>query len=345
MIASEGRGKGAGQFPEAQASPLVSIVIPAFNAERFLEETLATVAEQTYRPLQVLVVDDGSTDRTVGIVKAWLQNVTGEEGLEGKVLEQVHQGGSAARNLGVASSLGRWIQFLDADDLLAPGKIAAQLAALSGSSSTIAYCGWRIRRHLGATIQESALQQGTPIPDGSDVLAMHLEGWYCPQHCYLWPRDLVAGLGGFDASLGADQDGDLMLRALASGAQLRYVPGVEVQYRAHSSGQVSRIRSRSKLRSRFRVARKIAATIERRAQIEPYRKSLAIRFDELRRTCCVTYPALAELCRRASEAYWPGHSPAVQGGTAYRISRKLLGLYAAEWLSLQKRKLFRRGDT
>ena len=136
-----------------------------------------------------------------------------------------------------------------------------------------------------------------------------------------------------------------MLRALAAGVQLRYVPGVEVQYRVHSAGQVSRVRSQAKLRSRYRVARKIAAILEREGRIEPYRKSLAIRFDELRRTCCVTYPALAELCRRASEAHWPGHAPIIRGGPAYRLSRKLLGLYAAEWLSLQKRTLLRRGDT
>ena len=125
------------------------------------------------------------------------------------------------------------------------------------TSPSTAYCGWRIRSHRGARIEVSDLRQAAAVPEGSDVLRMHLEGWYCPTHCYLWPRDLVTRLGGFDASLGADQDGDFTLRALATGAQLRYVPGVEVQYRVHSGGQVSRIRSRAKLRSRYRVARKI----------------------------------------------------------------------------------------
>ena len=325
-------------------SPLVSIVIPAFNADRFIEETLATVAAQTYRPLQAFVVDDGSTDRTRAIVADWLRQLPAGGGLTGELLEQRHRGGGAARNLGVAACRGEWIQFLDADDLLGPGKIAAQVAALQGDSSSVAYCGWRIRKHVGPDVQVLELQQGSPVPEGSDVLRMHLEGWYCPPLCYLWPRGLVTRLGGFDASLGADQDGDFMLRALAAGARLRHVPGVEVQYRVHGPGQVSRIRSRTKFRSRVRVVRKIATILEGEGRIEPYRRSLAIRLDELRRMSCLTYPALAELCRRSSETYWPGHVPAVKGGLAYRLGRRLLGLEASEWLSLQKRKLLRLGD-
>ena len=345
MTASEWPETRSNQPPGRGSSPLVSVVIPAFNAQRFIEETLATVATQSYRPLQVFIVDDGSTDQTTAIVRDWIRLLPGNRELSGALLEQKHRGGSAARNLGIAASQGQWIQFLDADDLLGPGKIAAQVLALREDQSSTAYCGWRIRSHRGARIEVSDLRQAAAVPEGSDVLRMHLEGWYCPPLCYLWPRDLVTRLGGFDVSLGADQDGDFTLRALAAGAQLRYVPGVDVQYRVHSVGQVSRVRSRAKFRSRYRVAKKIAAILEREGRIEPYQKSLAIRFDELRRTSCVTYPALAELCRRASEAHWPHHEPAVRGGLVYRAGRRMLGLYAAEWLSLQKRKVLRRGDT
>ena len=302
------------------------------------------MAAQTYRPLQAFVVDDGSTDRTRAIVADWLRQLPVGEGLTGELLEQAHKGGGAARNLGIAACRGEWIQFLDADDLLGPGKIAAQVARFRGihRASPTADGGSGSTSEPPSRCWNSS--KGARFPKGATSFVCTWRVGIAHAIAICGPANLVSRLGGFDASLGADQDGDFMLRALAAGALLRHVPGVEVQYRAHGSGQVSGALSRTKFRYRVRVARKIAAILEGEGRIEPYRRSLAIRLDELRRMCCVTYPALAEICRRSSEAYWPGHEPAIRGGLAYRLARRLLGLEASEWLSLQKRKVLRRGD-
>lgn len=100
--------------------PLVSCIVPVFNGERYLAEALDSILAQTYRPLEVVVVDDGSTDGTAAIVR----------GYDGRVrtVRQVHQGAPAARNLGMQAARGAFIGFLDADDLWHREKLARQMA-------------------------------------------------------------------------------------------------------------------------------------------------------------------------------------------------------------------------
>lgn len=102
------------------ANPPVTVIIPVYNGERFLAEALDSVAAQEYTPLQVLVVDDGSTDASAAIAASW-PGVT--------VLSQPHGGIKAALNHGLRAAAGEFITFLDADDRWLPGKLARQIDA------------------------------------------------------------------------------------------------------------------------------------------------------------------------------------------------------------------------
>src|SRR4051812_7319537 len=99
--------------------PLVSVVIPAFNAERFLGEALASVSAQTYAPVETIVVDDGSSDGTAEVARAHP---------EVALIEQENSGPAAARNRGFAASRGEFIAFHDSDDLMTPDKLAVQVS-------------------------------------------------------------------------------------------------------------------------------------------------------------------------------------------------------------------------
>jgi glycosyltransferase involved in cell wall biosynthesis len=101
-------------------SPTVSVVIPCYNAEAFLHETISSVLQQTHKPMEVLIVDDGSTDNSAAIAESFGGVV--------RVLRQPNQGESVARNRGIEESKGEWIAFLDADDLWKPEKLEMQLA-------------------------------------------------------------------------------------------------------------------------------------------------------------------------------------------------------------------------
>src|ERR1700722_15856506 len=93
---------------------LVSVVIPAYNAEKWVSEAVKSVLTQTYKNLEIILVDDGSTDRTVELADSALK----QGGRPYRILQQPNRGAAAARNLGWRAAKGTWIQFLDADDLL-----------------------------------------------------------------------------------------------------------------------------------------------------------------------------------------------------------------------------------
>ena len=107
----------------------VSVVIPCYNAERFIEQTLGSVFSQTDRPREVIVIDDGSTDGSVGVMEKYVQSLSEDERERFTLIRQENAGESRARNVGIDRSTCEFVAFLDADDLWLPEKIAKQLEA------------------------------------------------------------------------------------------------------------------------------------------------------------------------------------------------------------------------
>lgn len=109
------------QLAANHANPVISVIVPVFNGESYLAEALQSILEQDYRPLQVLVVDDGSTDQSAALA---------ETTPDVQVLRKEHSGLAATLNHGIAQATGALLAFLDADDLWLPGKLTCQVAAL-----------------------------------------------------------------------------------------------------------------------------------------------------------------------------------------------------------------------
>jgi glycosyltransferase involved in cell wall biosynthesis len=119
---------------------LVTVVIPAYNAEKWVSETLESVQRQTYRTLEIVLVDDGSTDQTAAVANEALKN--GQ--IPYRMLRQSNMGAAGARNLGWRAAQGAWIQFLDADDLLEPRKIELQIASAARErAADVIYSDWQ----------------------------------------------------------------------------------------------------------------------------------------------------------------------------------------------------------
>lgn len=127
------------------STPLVSVIIPAYNAEKFIAETLDSVFAQTYRPIEVIVVDDGSTDRTAEIVQNYQTSKTNKTNETNKThliyMHQQNSGPSKARNTGIKAAKGEYIAFLDADDLWLPEKIESQVAMMVKYPEVGMLCG------------------------------------------------------------------------------------------------------------------------------------------------------------------------------------------------------------
>jgi len=216
-------------------SPRVSIIIPCYNYGRFLPETLDSVRQQSFGDWECLVVDDGSEDDTAGIVKRM-------NAIDGRILyiRQANQGQPTARNTGLGKASGHYIQFLDADDLLAPGKLGIQVGYLDSHPETgIVYgkaryfeSGARDRLFLDRWGDRMTEWMPMISGQGKAVLGALAEKNIMELGCALWRKEKV---GNFDPSLQGVEDYALCFQAAAAGLSFHYLdePGTEIFMRHH----------------------------------------------------------------------------------------------------------------
>jgi glycosyltransferase involved in cell wall biosynthesis len=204
--------------------PLVSILIPAFNAERWIGDTIRSAISQTWEPKEIIVVDDGSNDQTMAIVRQF-------DGV--RVVTQQRQGAAAARNKALSLSRGDFIQWLDADDLLAPDKIARQLAAWNryGSKRMLLSSAWGkfIYRYYRAKFAPTGLW--CDLSPLEWLLRKMGQNLFMQTASWLVSRELTEAAGPWDTRLLSDDDGEYFCRVLLASEGVRFVPDAKVFYR------------------------------------------------------------------------------------------------------------------
>jgi glycosyltransferase involved in cell wall biosynthesis len=202
--------------------PLVSVVIPAYNAAPFIGDALRSVCHQSYPPdhLQIVVVDDGSTDETPAVAKSIVER---EQRLFLLLQSPRSFGPSAARNRGWQAARGEWIQFLDADDVISEHKIEKQIRVASGASPEVAcvYSRWAKMTHVGAPVAPEDIFD----PDlGSDPACAALRSEnFVPFAAQLVRRSWLAAVDGFNEEYRLVEDVDLQLRILLAGGVAHHV--------------------------------------------------------------------------------------------------------------------------
>ena len=228
-----------------------SLIIPTYNHARVLGAAIDSALAQTVNAVDVIVVDDGSTDETGAVLARYAGRV--------RVLRQENRGLSAARNAGLAAARGTFVSFLDADDVMAPTKLAAQLEVLERSPAI----GWTYCDVLMETVATGTTARAS---ERFGYAARALDGWLFPELIHgnfipaiapLVRRTALEAAGGFDERLTALEDWDMWLR-LSLIAEARYTPAVLVSYRIRPGG-MSEDRARMD-RSRFLVLDKINRT-------------------------------------------------------------------------------------
>src|SRR6266516_4965171 len=225
--------------------PLVSILIPAYNAEPWIGDTIRSALAQTWPRKEIIVVDDGSRDRTPSIARQFAsKNVC--------VVTQENQGAAAARNCALALSQGEIIQWLDADDLLAPGKIAKQVEASDryGSERMLFSSAWG---HFYYRIDKANFASTSLWCDLSPVewlIRKIGQNLHMPPATWLVLRELTEAAGPWDTRLSLDDDGEYFCRVILASDAIRFVPNAKVFYRMSGRGRLSHIgSSRRKLES------------------------------------------------------------------------------------------------
>lgn len=216
-----------------QAPVAISVIVPCYNAAAFLPATLRSVLAQQGFELQIILVDDGSTDGSAELVARDFPDVT--------LVRQSNAGVAAARNTGLAHARHDWVAFIDADDLWLPGKLQAQWDLLSGQPDAgLAYSAWKVW-----TSNEPEPSADWLAQLARDALQVQRwqgpSGWLYPEllvDCVVWTssvlvrRELLAGAGGFDEALRIGEDWDLWLRLSRLTPMLRVARPLAI-YRMH----------------------------------------------------------------------------------------------------------------
>ena len=253
--------------------PLVSILIPAFNAERWIADALRSAIGQTWPRKEILVVDDGSQDQTLETAQKF-------SSAKVRVVSQENQGAAAARNKALSLCQGDYIQWLDADDLLSPNKVALQMQVAEGRESrlTLLSSAW------ASFMFRPAKAKFVPTDLWYDLLPVEwmLRKWEQNLHMqtatWLVSRELTEAAGPWDTRLLGDDDGEYFFRVIRASREIRFVPEAKVFYRITPSGRLSYIgRSDKKIGAQF---------LGMKLQIGYLR---AMKDDERVRAACVNY--------------------------------------------------------
>ena len=214
------------QQPRFAMKPLVSILIPAYNAEAQLSETLRSALAQTWEPKEIIVVDDGSTDRTLSVARSFAS-----EGV--KVFTQHHLGAAATRNSAYAKCTGAYIQWLDADDLLAPDKIARQLEGQTDSLNPKVLLSGEWARFLHRSDSANFIPSDLwcDLSTTEWLMRKMEQNIFMQTATWLVSRELTEAAGPWDSRLLSDDDGEYFCRVLMASDGVKFISGSRMYYR------------------------------------------------------------------------------------------------------------------
>ncbi len=212
----------------------VSVLVSAYNHERFIEQALDSVAAQTYRPLEVIVTDDCSRDRTAEVIRAWLDRT----GFPARfVANERNRGICAVLNHALELATGRYVCLLDGDDVYTPDRVERHAAALDAAPAEVAavVSDMRVIDADGGVVNPSFLDYAGhgPWRDDEPLFDQLLGGSFLPSSAVTVRRAALDAVGPFDATL-SFEDYDMWLR-LADRFEFSFVPGTVVDYRVLGS--------------------------------------------------------------------------------------------------------------
>ncbi|MES2837149.1 MAG: glycosyltransferase family 2 protein [Bacteroidota bacterium] len=210
----------------------VSVIIPCYNVSQYIYDCLNSVTKQTYTNIEVICVDDGSTDDTLQI----LEKLKQEKFPQIQILAQKNNGASVARNFGLSKSTGDYIQFLDADDIILPNKLEKQVELVKQDNYPSIFVGSAIEQDESGTIVKKRVYDTTPDNYWMNLLNADL-GDTCAN---LFKKETLLQVGAWDENLKSSQEYDLMFRILKVDSHIVFDSNINTTIKVRSSGSISK---------------------------------------------------------------------------------------------------------
>jgi glycosyltransferase involved in cell wall biosynthesis len=307
-------------------TPLVSILIPAYNAAPWISETIRSALAQTWPQIEIIVVDDGSTDTTLTVANSFASPRV-------RIVSQPNRGASSARNHALTLARGEYIQFLDADDLLAPDKIESQLRRLLPlGPRTLASGAWaRFESTLSSVV--FTLQPNARDLSGVEFLQINFEE-IAMMHPAAWlaPRALLDRSGSWDEALSLNDDGEYFARVALASDQIVFCTDARSYYRSNLSNSLSRRKDPRALASLYRS---VELTLEHLLAVDRSPRTVAAAAFAWKWAAFELYPTLSDLSRtaEAESKKLGGSSRPFPAGGRFQLLSRLLGWRVARRLT------------
>jgi glycosyltransferase involved in cell wall biosynthesis len=306
-------------------SDLVSIIIPCYNAERVVGETIESALSQTDYECEIIVIDDGSTDGSRRVIESYGARIRAEFG--------PNRGVSAARSHGESMAKGDFILYLDADDLLLPCSLADRVKLLQQSGADVVYGAWqRLEERNGAWGPTVEVRRRIEDVGADPEIAFFTEMW-CPTAAYLWRRSFLRDRHpGWHSNLPVIQDARFAWDAARVGAMFIYDDNISVLYRTNQSNSVSTRSQGAFLRDRRFNALEIERQWRADGPLTPARKRALLEvWAAITRSAYSVDRDLFNECWRSLKKLDSRYIPS--GGKGFRALAGLVGYPTAEGLS------------
>jgi glycosyltransferase involved in cell wall biosynthesis len=306
--------------------PLVSILIPCYNAEKWVAAALESAIAQTWMNTEIILINDGSTDSSLQVARTF-------ESQKFKIITQPNQGASAARNRAFLECQGDFIQYLDADDVLSPDKIERQikLLCLEENSGHVAAGEWA-RFHNFLTEAHFASEPVWKDMSPIDWLVCSWEGGGM-MHPAAWlvPRVIADESGLWNESLSLDDDGEYFCRVLLASKGVKFCHGAKSYYRSGLTVSLSGIRTRSANESSLRAIELWTSHLLAQENSSRTRQACAASFQ---RFIYAIYPMAPALVRQAEAKVRAlgGSNLKPEGGRLFQVLTNTLGWKSAKHL-------------
>jgi glycosyltransferase involved in cell wall biosynthesis len=315
--------------------PLVSIIIPCRNGVQWLAEAVESCLAQSWTTREIIVVDNGSSDRSLAVARQY----------EPAVLTlQCHQpGASAARNVGLQRARGDFIQFLDADDVLDRDKIETQLERLvsgpPGAVATGAWARFRARPHEAVFAAEPVWADLAPE---EFLISSWRGGGMMPNFAWLTPRAVIDRAGPWNERLSLNDDGEFFCRVVLASSGIVFCGNARGYYRSAAGSTLSRRRDKVALSSAFEA---IALSCDRLLQRHDTPAARAASATHYQRFVFDAYPEVPELVATAERriAEFGGSELCIGGGRLFRLLSRWFGWKLGKRCQLAWRALRMRG--
>jgi len=309
------------------SQPLVSILIPCYNSEKWLAETLESALAQTWQNIEIIIVDDGSTDNSLAIAKQFeADNV--------KVISQENRGASAARNRAFMESQGDFIQYLDADDLLAPNKIECQIKLLKQWHNGYLIAG-KWGRFYNSTLETNFVEEAvwknmSPV----EWLVCSWEGGgMMPLHSWLISREIAEQAGEWNENLSLNDDGEYFCRVILASKGVKFCPSAKSYYRANLTNSLSSRNTKSYIESAFKSLELITNNLLTVENSNRTRHACATVFQRFVYSYFPNYP---DLLAKAEQkvVYFGGSDLKISGGKGFSFISDIIGWKLAKRLQI-----------